>query len=296
VNALLAALEDPAIAPARVRELLERELARGAEELQKPRSGYDEPVVVAFDAHGRAALPVPVAFRADPDVVGDRAWTVTAKVMAALQAAADLPPVSRTGDLRTSAADLGGWLVLGGFEADPELAVVAFDEAVATVDRLRASGAVVPAIEAVDPREPIGPTHPLKVAEVIARGGGDPAAPGDADDDLVAALLGQDGAASRPHDDPDPARRAARRILQRLAGMGKWGGYHTDFSHLARGFQGNERALADAVGEALIEAGLLQEKPSVGQRHVFLNPRRARDIHRLIDEGTVPVDLRLPRT
>ena len=48
--------------------------------------------------------------------------------------------------------------------------------------------------------------------------------------------------ASRPHDDPDPSRRVARRILQRLDGMGKWGGYHTDFTHLARGFAGNDRA------------------------------------------------------
>jgi hypothetical protein len=76
--------------------------------------------------------------------------------------------------------------------------------------------------------------------------------------------------------------------------MGKWGGYHTEFSHLARGFAGNDRALADAVGEALLEAGLLAEKPSVGQRHVFLNPRRAGDIHALIEDGTLPADLDLP--
>jgi hypothetical protein len=98
----------------------------------------------------------------------------------------------------------------------------------------------------------------------------------------------------RPHEDPDPARRVARRILQRLDGMGKWGGYHTDFAHLARGFAGNDRALAQDVGEALLEAGLLAEKPSVGQRHVFLNPRRAAEIRRLIDDGTLPPGMRLP--
>ena len=43
--------------------------------------------------------------------------------------------------------------------------------------------------------------------------------------------------------------------------MGKWGGYHTEFAHLARGFAGNDRALAQEVGEALLEAGLLAEKP-----------------------------------
>ena len=67
--------------------------------------------------------------------------------------------------------------------------------------------------------------------------------------------------------------------------MGKWGGYHTDFAHLARGFAGNDRQLASEVGEALLAAGLLAEKPSVGQRHVFLNPRRAGDIRRLIETG-----------
>jgi hypothetical protein len=92
-----------------------------------------------------------------------------------------------------------------------------------------------------------------------------------------------------------PARRVARRILQRLDGMGKWGGYHTDFAHLPRGFAGNDRALAIEVGEALLASGLLAEKPSVGQRHVFLNPRRAADIHRLVDEGIAPPGMRLPQ-
>jgi hypothetical protein len=108
-------------------------------------------------------------------------------------------------------------------------------------------------------------------------------------------MLGEgSGAVARPHDDPDPASRVARRILQRLDGMGKWGGYHTEFAHLARGFAGNDRALALRVGEALLEAGLLAEKPSVGQRHVFLNPRRAADIHRFVEDGTVPPGMHLP--
>jgi len=45
----------------------------------------------------------------------------------------------------------------------------------------------------------------------------------------------------------------------------------------------------------MLEAGLLAEKPSVGQRHVFLNPRRAADIHALIERGDVPDDLALPQ-
>jgi hypothetical protein len=151
--------------------------------------------------------------------------------------------------------------------------------------------------DVTDLKPPIGPAHPLRVALELARLGGrpaDPAALNDHEDAVLAILEAANQQPARPHDDPDPSRRVARRILQRLDGMGKWGGYHTDFSHLARGFAGNDRALADEVGEALLISGLLSEKPSVGQRHVFLNPRRAADIRALIERGEVPGDLSLP--
>ena len=166
-------------------------------------------------------------------------------------------------------------------------------------DRLRAASHLMPGhvLEDVsDLRPPIGATHPLRVAEAVTRLGGSPL-----DDDTVEALeqqllqlLEPAGAVSRAHEDPDPVRRVARRILQRLDGMGKWGSYHTAFDHLARGFAGNERALAYEVGEALLAAGLLEQKPSVGQRHVYLSPRRSGDIHRLIDDGELPPGLTLP--
>lgn len=66
------------------------------------------------------------------------------------------------------------------------------------------------------------------------------------------------------------------------------GRYHTAFDHLARGFAGDERALAFEMGERLVADGLLIEKPSAGQRHVSLNPRRSGEIRRLIDEGGPP--------
>jgi hypothetical protein len=44
----------------------------------------------------------------------------------------------------------------------------------------------------------------------------------------------------------------------------------------------------------LLEAGLPEEKPSVGQRHVYLNPRRAGEIRKLIETGEVPRGMRLP--
>ena len=180
-----------------------------------------------------------------------------------------------------------------------ELVALAFDEQVEPVDRLKAAARAVPGAVLADValREPIGAGHPLRIAEAVARFGGRPADPRSVEEQeetVLTLLAAAAGAVARPHEDPDPARRVARRILQRLNGMGKWGGYHTDFAHLARGFAGNERALAQEVGEALLADGLLAEKPSVGQRHVFLNPRRAADIHRLIETGETPSGLKLP--
>jgi hypothetical protein len=276
-------------APARLRALLAEELARGERELAKPRSGYGEPIHVAFAAGGAAAVPAPVAVRADAGAVPERAWLVVAAAVEALvQAGAE-------GPLEAGAFD--GHLLLRAGDADPELAVLAFDEAVAGVDRLRARGVAVAELSGEDWREPIGPHHPLKVAHAVASLGGSPTDPSSLDEheDAVLQILGaQRQDVPRPHDDPDPARRVARRILQRLDGMGKWGGYHTEFAHLARGFAPNERALASKVGEALLEAGLLAEKPSVGQRHVFLDPRHVKEIRGLVDRGKVPAALRLP--
>jgi len=281
----------PPAATAQLRVLLASALRDGASELVKARSGYGRPVTVAIvTAAGRlsAMLPVSAALRSDPHAVSERAWLLAAAVTGALVEAGDGGP-ARFGEQ-------DGFLVISVPGADADLACLAFEDHAGGVDRLRATALAVPAtmLAAGDLRDPIGATHPLRIAEAVARLGGRPADSKSLDEheEAVLASLPQD--AARPHEDADPARRVARRILQRLHGMGKWGGYHTDFIHLPRGFAGNERALASTVGEALIDAGLLAEKPSVGQRHVFLNSRRAGDIHRLIDEGIVPDGLRLP--
>jgi hypothetical protein len=296
---------------ARLRDLLRDELARSERELALPRSGRGEPVIVAFAASTRgdalvAVVPVAVAVRADPAAAPERGFLAVAAAIGALAESAGLGVPRGPDDLRLEAGALDGHLTLrlpvpAGAEAeDAELAVVAFDEHAAGIARLRSGALALPAhvlADANDWRAPIA--QALRSAEVVARLGGRPA-DGDSvaeHEDAVLALIQADtadGPAARPHDDLQPARRIARRILQRLNGMGKWGGYHTDFRHLSRGFAGNERALADDVGEALLAAGMLAEKPSVGQRHVFLNPRRASDIHGLIERGDVPPDLRLP--
>ena len=295
---------------AQLRALLHDELARSERELGLARSGREAPVTIVLAAVPDALLavvPVAVAVRADPGAVSERAWLAVAATIGALAEIAGLGTPRGPGDLRLEAGALGAHLALrlpapAAGDEDAELAVVAFEEHAATIARLRSQALAVPAhvlAEIEDWRTPIA--QALRSAEAVARLGGRPA---DGDsvaerEDAVLALMhpegdGGAGAAGRPHDDPQPARRIARRILQRLNGMGKWGGYHTDVRHLSRGFAGNERALADEVGEALLAAGLLEEKPSVGQRHVFLNPRRAADIHALIDRGTLPADLRLP--
>ncbi|MBB4664636.1 hypothetical protein [Conexibacter arvalis] len=290
-------------------ELLDA-LADGAHELAQSRSGYPpaDPVPVAIAAHERslvAALPVEPALRADPDAVVERAWILTAAVVGTLVDGAEAMAAAAAEDLALVAGTWGSWLALSfPFEAgDPfdhvEYAVELFPYQLEHVDRLRAVAYGVPGdvlADVEDLRAPIGELHPLRIAEAVARFGGHPA---DADsvrshDEDVIAVLDPTTDVARPHDDADRGRRVARRILQRLMGMGKWGGYHTEISHLARGFAGHDRALALAIGERLLDAGLLLEKPSVGQRHVFLNPRRAADIHALVERGEAPRGLDLP--
>jgi hypothetical protein len=300
----------PRTAFARLRELLDEALRRDAAELAKARSGYDDPVTVPIGAHEGtlyAVTPALAATRADPDAAGERTWLLVAAAIGTLADLASLPTPRGPDDLCVEAGACGDFLALvlpaPGTDAAAldELAPLAFEEHAGRIDRLRAHALAAPGAllaEAVtDVKAPIGPAHPLRVAEAIARLGGRPADPRSVEehDDAVLALVDAGAAATRPHEDPDPARRIARRILQRLDGMGKWGGYHTEFAHLPRGFAGNDRALAQAVGEALLEVGLLAEKPSVGQRHVFLNSRRAAEIRRLIEAGEEPAGLRLPR-
>jgi hypothetical protein len=284
---------------ARLRELLRAELAWGAHELGEARSGRERPVALAVAATEdavAAALPLAPELRADAGAVGDRGAELAAATVERLIEAAEPGRPGSGDDLALRLGSCDGFLALSYPARDARWAAAyareALDDAVAAIDRLRAHAHLLPghALVVDDLRPPIGATHPLRVAEAVTRLGASPL-----DEDAVEALepellrlLEPAGPATRAHDDPDPRRRAMRRILQRLDGMGKWGGYHTAFDHLARGFAGNDRALAFEVGEELVAAGLLAEKLSVGQRHVSLNPRRAGEIRRLIDEGVRP--------
>jgi hypothetical protein len=295
---------------ARLRDLLAAELRRGFVELSESRTGYGMPIAVAVawkEGEVIAALPISPELRADPGAVGERSGALAAAAVEHVVEGASPGPPSSSEDLSLRLGELHGMLALAYPAADPAEAVEYAHEALAAefeerrIDRLRAESHLLPGHvldDVSDLRPPIGATHPLRVAEAVTRLGGSPL-----DETAVEGLeqqllhlLEPAGAVSRAHEDPDPVRRVARRILQRLDGMGKWGSYHTAFDHLARGFAGNERALAYEVGEALLSAGLLEQKPSVGQRHVYLSPRRSGDIRRLIDDGELPAGLVLPPT
>jgi hypothetical protein len=304
-------VEAPPQATARLRQLVADALRHGAAELGQKRSGTrEDPVVVALAAEGErllAAVPVHAGLHADAEAVSERAWLLVAAVVGALVDLTEPGPPATPDALVIRAGDgPAGQSLIGypGAGVEPgaleELGPLFFEEQVEGIDRLRARALAVPAVVLGDVpglREPIGSHHPLRIAEAVARLGGRPAdaASVEEHEDAVLAVVGAREGHTRAHEDPDPARRVARRILQRLDGMGKWGGYHTDFAHLARGFAGNDRQLASEVGEKLLAAGLLAEKPSVGQRHVFLNPRRAGDIRRLIETGEEPGGLELAR-
>jgi len=288
-------------------ELLEG-LAEGAAQLALPRSGYVTPVPVAFAAFGEALLailPVDPGLRADPNAVGDRAWTLVAITVGALVEGAAAMAAGAAQDLALHTGAWEGWLALAFPVAAAdvlvavELAAEAFEESAVDVDRLRTRAYPVPSVALGDVgelRPPIGDLHPLRIAEAVARLGGRPA---DASslkqhEEAVLTVLAPTPEVARPHEEADLSLRIARRMLQTLVGMGKWGGYHTEVTHLARGFAGHDRALALAIGERLVGAGLLVEKRSVHQRHVRLNPRRVAEIHALVDRGELPPGLELP--
>lgn len=303
-------VDAPRDSSARLRDLLDAELRRGFVELGESRSGYGVPIAVAIAATGGevvAALPVSPELRADPGAVGERSGALAAAAVEHVVEGASPGPPRSSDDLSLRLGELHGMLALSYPAAEPAEAAEYAHEALAAefedrrIDRLRARAHLMPGhvVDVVaDLRPPIGATHPLRVAEAVTRLGGSPLdeATVEALEQQLLHLLEPSGAVSRAHEDPDPVRRVARRILQRLDGMGKWGSYHTAFDHLARGFAGHERALAYEVGESLLAAGLLEQKPSVGQRHVYLSPKRSSDIRRLIDDGELPAGLVLPPT
>ena len=221
--------------------------------------------------------------------------------VAALAEAASLPHPMRAGDAEIEAARWQGQVALRITHPDPatvlELLPLTLEDHAQELDRVGIEAVPLPSGD-LDETEPLLEERWLWRAEMAARLGGRPGAAALAPEieaavgRLETGLVDSSGVEPAIADDPLPRRRAARRMLRRLDGMGKYGGYHTEFRHLARGFAGHERALALEVGEALLRAGYLAEKPSVGQRHVSLVAARTNDIRALVERGACDEPLR----
>ena len=262
--------------------------------------------IAAFGEALLAIAPVDPALRVDPNAANDRAWTLAAVVVGALVEGAAAMAAGASQDLQLHAGEWEGWLDarVPGRRRGRARGRRAGGRGVRGGGRRRrpAEGARLRDPDggarrrAASCKLPIGELHPLRIAEAVARFGGRPADAASVaeHDEAVLSVLDPTPEIARPHEEADPSLRVARRMLQRLMGMGKWGGYHTEIAHLARGFAGHDRALALAIGERLVNADLLVEKTSVHQRHVRLNPRRVAEIHALVDRGELPPGLELP--
>ena len=256
------------------------------------------------DADGTAVwlLPVSVAHARDFAPQGP------ARVLVAILAAAI---DAGTDPFDIALCDWHGWVLVQTPDADPDLAGLAIAERLPADARV-GSGVIstpVPVCGEFDlGRARTGSglaelaaavgAHPIDVAVALAARGQELEVRG-ADPDMIHNLrnwgftgdpLPDAHAGTDPglgiDDDPCPRRRHARRVLQRLLRMGKDGtNDHTAVDHLYRGAPADQRHEALAVGEALIRAGLLGEKPSVGQRHVYLRREALPQIHALIDRG-----------
>jgi hypothetical protein len=230
-----------------------------------------------------------------------RAERLASAVAAALAEAAELPAPVRAGDVELEAARWERQVALRIAHPTPaaalEILPLTLEDFARELDRVGVEPVLLPARD-LDDTEPAPEERWLWRAEIAARLGGRPGGASLAPEVAAAVASLEAGFAEEADvdpaiaDDPLPRRRAARRMLRRLDGMGKYGGYHTEFRHLARGFAGHERALALEVGEALLRAGLLAEKPSVGQRHVSLVAARTSEIRALVERGTCDEPLR----
>jgi hypothetical protein len=230
------------------------------------------------------------------DAADGRRQRLAATAAAALATAAGLGYPENGADLQLEPARWQGYLALrvsaDEGETVAELFALELEEQAGSLDRIQPVGVQLPA-GTLDETDPEATSEWLWRAELAARLGGRPGA-ARLDEQVEQALalfvttrppLGGDAEQAAAHDDPMPRRRIVRRILRRLDGMGKYNGYHTEFAHLARGFAGHERSLALDAGEALLRAGLLEQKPSVGQRHVYLVAAQTAEIHRIIETG-----------
>lgn len=73
-----------------------------------------------------------------------------------------------------------------------------------------------------------------------------------------------------------------RALLRKLLYMGKWGGSHTSFDNLPKGFPKHLRGTVKEVARELIKSGLLLMKPTSYGIEVSLNVKMKKEIEELL--------------
>lgn len=76
----------------------------------------------------------------------------------------------------------------------------------------------------------------------------------------------------------------AAMILKKLRRRDNWGGSHTAFDDLPRGFPKNIRGTVKDIAEDLIKDNLLLDKTTSYGRQVSLNPQRKAEIDKIIKD------------
>lgn len=73
-----------------------------------------------------------------------------------------------------------------------------------------------------------------------------------------------------------------RGIIRKLFYLGKWGGSHTSFDNLPKGFPKEIGKEVKSVAKDLIKEGLLLSKPTSYGVEVSLNPAKKEDIEKIL--------------
>ena len=68
------------------------------------------------------------------------------------------------------------------------------------------------------------------------------------------------------------------KVLFKMARRRNWGGFHTAFDNLKKGFKPKDHRAVNEAAEELIKENLLFKKPTVYGLHVSLNPEKAIEI------------------
>lgn len=82
----------------------------------------------------------------------------------------------------------------------------------------------------------------------------------------------------------DYAETIKAKLLFKLARRRNWGGSHTAFDNLKRGFHPKDHNAVKAAAEQLIKDGFLLRKPTGYGLHISLNQQKSKEIKQIIYE------------